>query len=33
MMGGGEGKRVRLFLDFDPSLSRLFDLTKGKHSN
>ena len=33
MMGGGDGKRVRLFLDFDPVLSRLFDLTKRKQDN
>jgi len=35
MIGGGEGKRVRLFLDFDPSpaLSLLFVLTTGKYKN
>ena len=33
MIGGGEGKRVRLFLDFDPVLSPLFDLKKRKQNN
>ena len=31
MIGGGEGKRVRLFLDFDPTLSCLLDLNKTKN--
>ena len=30
MIGGGDGKRVRLFLLFDSALSRLLDLTTVK---